>query len=268
MTSIDRILRALTADGVDVEHLQARDLYERDLDCQNLGASRMLEVIAGAVAEYRIPEPTDTVLDVGCGLGGPGRFLADRFGCSVLGVDLLPLRIEVAEALTYRTGLADRVTYQVADATHLPVDDRALAQVWMLDVGIHVHDKKALFAEVARALRPGGIFVMHDQTGPLPPAMRAVTRTAPFIAPSLPQLLRYVEGAGLRILRWQDSSARVVEHQRLMKAHIEQRAARAQDDERRRRYERFVAITDAYITTLTTLGGRTGILIAERTAAN
>jgi SAM-dependent methyltransferase len=165
MTSLDRILRALTADGVDVEHLQARDLYERDLDCQNLGAVKMVEVIAAAVAEYRIPEPTDTVLDVGCGLGGPGRFLADRFGCSVLGVDVLPLRIEVAEALTDRTGLADRITYQVADATHLPVDDRALAQVWMLDVGIHVRDKKALFAEVARALQPGGIFVMHDQTG-------------------------------------------------------------------------------------------------------
>ncbi len=268
MTSIDRILRALTADGVDVEHLEARDLYERDLDCQNLGASKMLEVIAAAVAQHRIPEPTDTVLDVGCGMGGPGRFLAVRFGCSVLGVDLLALRIEAAQALTDRTGLADRVTYQVADATHLPVDDGALAQLWMLDVGIHVHDKKALFAEVTRALRPGGIFVMHDQTGPLPPAMRAVTQTAPFIAPSLPQLIRYVERAGLRVLRWQDSSAQVAEHQRLMKAHLEQRAAHAQDDERRRRYERFAAIADAYITTLTKLGGRTGILIGEHTAAS
>jgi cyclopropane fatty-acyl-phospholipid synthase-like methyltransferase len=268
MTSVDRILRALTADGVDVERLQARDLYERDLDCQNLGASKMLQVIATAVAEHRVPEPADTVLDVGCGMGGPGRFLADRFGCSVLGVDLLALRVEAAQALTDRTGLADRVTYRVADARRLPVDDGAAAQVWMLDVGIHVHDKKALFAEVARALQPRGLFVMHDQTGPLPPAMRPATRRAPFIAPSLPQLLRYVEGAGLRVLRWQDSSARVVEHQRLMKAHLEQRTARTDDDERRRRYERFAAITDAYITTLAKLGGRTGILIAERTAAN
>jgi SAM-dependent methyltransferase len=268
MTSIDRILRALRADNVDVEHLQARDLYERDLDCQNLGAHKMLEVIATAVAEHRTPEPTDTVLDVGCGIGGPGRFLADRFGCSVLGVDLLPLRVEVAQALTDRTGLSERITYRVADATNLPVDDGALAQVWMLDVGIHVHDKKALFAELARALRPGGIFVMHDQTGPLPPSMRPATRRAPFIAPSLPQLMRYVEGAGLRVLRWQDSSARVVEHQRPMKAHLEQRAARTEDNERRRRYERFAAIADAYITTLTKFGGRTGILIAEHTAAS
>ena len=142
MTSIDRIVRALTADGVDVEHLYAHDVYERDLDCQNLGAYQMLEVIATAVAEHRVPESTDTVLDVGCGMGGPGRFLACRFGCSVLGVDLLALRVEAARALTDRTGLADRVTYRVADATHLPVEDGVVAQLWMLDVGIHVRDKK------------------------------------------------------------------------------------------------------------------------------
>jgi SAM-dependent methyltransferase len=255
----------MTADGVDVEHLQARDLYERDLDCQNLGAYKMLEVIATAVAEYGVPEATDTVLDVGCGMGGPGRFLADRFECSVLGIDLLALRVEVAQALTDRTGLADRITYRVADATHLPVEDGEVAQVWMLDVGIHVHDKKVLFAELARALRPGGIFVMHDQTGPLPPPMRVVTRRAPFIAPSLPQLIRYVEAAGLRILRWQDTSARVVEYFGPIKARLEQQAALTQDSERRRRYEWFAAMADAYITTLTKFGGRTGLLIADHT---
>jgi SAM-dependent methyltransferase len=266
MTSIDRIVRALTADGVDVEHLEAHDLYERDLDCQNLGAYQMLEVIATAVAEHRVPESTDTVLDVGCGMGGPGRFLADRFGCSVLGVDLLALRVEAARALTDRTGLADRVTYRVADATHLPVADGVVAQLWMLDVGIHVRDKKALFAEVARALRPGGHFVMHDQTGPLPPAMRPVTRMAPFIAPALPQLIRYVEGAGLRVLRWQDTSTRVVEYFRPIKLRLEQQAARTEDRERQRRNEWFAAVADAYITTLTEHGGRTGILIAEHTS--
>ena len=60
MTSLDRVRRSLERDGVDVEHLQARDLYERDLDCQNLGAFTMLEVIAAAVAERAAPNPTIT----------------------------------------------------------------------------------------------------------------------------------------------------------------------------------------------------------------
>ncbi len=167
MTSLDRVRRSLERDGVDVEHLQARDLYERDLDCQNLGGFGMLEVIATAVAERAVPQPGDHVLDVGCGMGGPGRFLADRFGCTVTGIDLLPLRVESAEDLTKRTGLAERISYQVASVTDLPFEDGAFAQVWMLDVGIHVRDKAAMFAEIARVLRPGGLFVMHDQMGPL-----------------------------------------------------------------------------------------------------
>ena len=57
MTSLDRVRRALEREGVDVEHLQARDLYERDLDCQNLGGFAMLEVIAAAVAERAAPQP-------------------------------------------------------------------------------------------------------------------------------------------------------------------------------------------------------------------
>ena len=168
MTSLDRAMKALVKDGVDVDHLQARDLYERNLDCQNLGAHAMLVAAADVVAEHTAPQPGELVLDIGCGMGGPGRFLADRFGCSVLGVDLLALRVEAAEALTERTGLGDRISYRVASATELGVDDASFAQVWMLDVGIHVADKQALFAEIARVLRPGGAArdARPDRTAP------------------------------------------------------------------------------------------------------
>lgn len=46
--------------------------------------------------------PDDTVLDVGCGIGGPGRFLVERFGCAVTGVDL-QARVDVAAEFTRRT---------------------------------------------------------------------------------------------------------------------------------------------------------------------
>ena len=265
MTSLDRVLKYLARAGVDVEHLRASDLYERDLDCQNLGAYGMLDVIAAAVAERGSPQPDDQVLDVGCGMGGPGRFLTDRFGCSVTGIDLLPLRIEIAEELTKRTGLAERISYRVASATDVPADDASFAQAWMLDVGIHVPDKPALFTEVARVLRPGGLLVMHDQTGPLPKEMAPVTREAPFIAPSLPQLIRYVEGAGLRVLDWRDTSPRVLAYWHQIKASQEQRAAAAPDGNVPSWRERMIAMADAYITTLADLGGRTGVLIATRT---
>jgi SAM-dependent methyltransferase len=210
--SLETVKESLTVAGVDPEHARASDLYERDIDCHNLGMYRMLQVLADIIAEYGAPTSHDLMLDLGCGIGGRGRFLADRFGCSVLGVDLLPLRVEIAEALAELTHTDDRVSYRVADATDLDLADELFAQVWMLDVSMHIRNKRALFAEIARVLQPDGLLVMHEQTGPLPSAMKPVMRQAPYIAPSLPQLIRYIEAAGLRVLPWRDTTRVVIEY--------------------------------------------------------
>lgn len=99
MTSVREVLRILGRSG-EPGSVKAADLYTRSLDCQNHG-----------------------VLDVGCGVGGPGRFLADRYGCRVIGVDVLPERVKGAEALSKLTGLARQLSYRQADATALPFRD-------------------------------------------------------------------------------------------------------------------------------------------------
>jgi cyclopropane fatty-acyl-phospholipid synthase-like methyltransferase len=65
-------------------------------------------------------EPATRVLDLGCGIGGPARYLAATFGCKVTGVDLSPAFIEAANYLTARTGMSDRLTFQVGNALDLP----------------------------------------------------------------------------------------------------------------------------------------------------
>jgi ubiquinone/menaquinone biosynthesis C-methylase UbiE len=257
--SVETVKESLAVAGVDPEHASASDLYERDIDCHNLGMYRMLERLAEVVAEYGPPTATDRVLDVGCGIGGPGRFLADRFGCTVLGVDLLPLRIEVARELAELTRMDQRVSYRVADATDLDLPDGSFDQVWMLDVSMHIRDKRALFAEIARVLRPHGLMVMHEQTGPLPRAMRPVMREAPYIAPSLPQLIRYVEDAGLRLLTWRDTTNVVLGYFLKMR-NLVLDAPEPLDSPR----ETGIPILDGYIETLAQLRGRTGVLIARR----
>jgi SAM-dependent methyltransferase len=257
--SVETVKESLAAAGVDPEHPRASDLYGRDIDCHNLGMHRMLEVLADVVAEYAAPTSEDLVLDLGCGIGGPGRFLVDRFGCSVVGVDLLPLRVAVAQALAEMTGTDERVTYRVADATDLDLAEKSFAQVWMLDVSMHIRDKRALFVEIARVLQPDGLMVMHEQPGPLPPAMRPVIRQAPYIAPPLPQLIRYVENAGLRMLTWRDTTNVVLDYFLNMRDLL-LRASEPVDSRR----ETGVPILDGYIETLAHLGGRTGVLIARR----
>jgi SAM-dependent methyltransferase len=265
MTSVEQVLRGLERSGRKPGKVKAADLYSRSLDCQNLGGCAMLERIVALTAPYGGLRADLRVLDVGCGIGGPGRFLADRYGCRVTGIDLLPERVKVAKALTRLTGLAQRVSYRQADATALPFPDAAFHQAWMLDASMHVREKAALFGELARVLRQGGLLVLHDQWGPLPPAMRPVMRRAPYFAPTLGQLIRHLERAGFRLLAWQDTTAQVLAYmQERQDGRLEQRLKSATTSDERGRYQRLLFFRDAYVEALGTQGSRTGVLVAER----
>jgi SAM-dependent methyltransferase len=263
MTSLERILASLQRQDVDLDELTARDLYRRDLDCQNLGASGMLEVIAAEVAASAEPVRHDRLLDVGCGLGGPGRFLVDRYGCVVTGIDLLPARVELARELTRRVRLGSSLSYLVADVTGLPFADGVFAQAWMLDVGVHVRGKAAMFGQIARVLRPDGLLVMHDQMGPLGRAMRPLTRSAPYVAPSLTSIIRTIEAAGLRLVGWRDTTARIVDYFSVIRDRYG--PLEVGPDENMSPWRKWVRVTTAaYLTALTDGGGRTGLMLAQR----
>jgi SAM-dependent methyltransferase len=116
------------------------------------------EELAGAAGL----EPRSRVLDLGCGIGGPARYLAATFGCQVTGVDLSPGFIDAATYLTARCALSDRVTFQAGDALHLPFEDSAFDAVFLQHVAMNVEDRTALYAEVRRILAPGGRFATYD----------------------------------------------------------------------------------------------------------
>jgi hypothetical protein len=100
---------------------------------------------------------------------------------------------------------------------------------------------------------------MHDQTGPLPPAMRPVMRQAPYIAPPLPQLIRYIEDSGLRMLTWRDTTGIALDYFLGMRDVL---LGEPEPPESRR--ETGIPILDGYLKTFAELNGRTGVLIARR----
>jgi SAM-dependent methyltransferase len=64
------------------------------------------------------------ILDIGCGLGGPARYFAQRFHCRVSGIDITKPFVEAANKLTTLLGMEDRVTIEHGDGHHLPYADR------------------------------------------------------------------------------------------------------------------------------------------------
>jgi SAM-dependent methyltransferase len=159
-----------------------------------------------------LPERVDTeVLDVGSGLGGPARFLAARRGLRVVGVDLTPEYVAVAEELTRRCGLTDRVRFLTADATDLPFPLASFAAACTQHVAMNVEDKAPLYAEAARVLRPGATFVIHDLLqGPggavrYPTPWSADGGTSFLVDPAT--LERLLEGAGFTVVERHDRRA-------------------------------------------------------------
>jgi SAM-dependent methyltransferase len=150
------ILDALRAAGHDPDDLDLSALAPFE-EFHTLG-----RVASTALAEAAAITSTDLVLDVGCGIGGPARFLAAKFGCKVTGIDLTPEFIDVARDLNARVGLGDTIDVRVADALDLPFPDARFDVVWTQHVSMNIADKPGLYAELGRVLRPEGRLAFFD----------------------------------------------------------------------------------------------------------
>jgi len=117
----------------------------------------------------RLPvERGDHVLDIGCGVGGPARYFAQRFGCKVSGIDITAPFVEAANKLTALLDLGDQVFIEQGDGERLPYDDDCFDGAYAQHVTMNVADRPRFFAEAWRVLRPGGFFALTEHAlGPV-----------------------------------------------------------------------------------------------------
>lgn len=102
----------------------------------------------------------ESILDVGCGIGGSSLYLAQKYNARVTGITLSPVQASRATERSHEAGLASQVQFQVADALDMPFADDTFDFIWSMESGEHMPDKEKFLQECYRVLKPGGVFLM------------------------------------------------------------------------------------------------------------
>lgn len=154
----DDIIAALTAAGKDISRLTVRDLAPLD-HFHGRGVEATAEL-----ADLLPIAPGDHLLDIGSGLGGPARYMADRFGCRVTGIDLTDAFCDTARRLTDCVGLSGRVTIRQGSALDLPFEAESFDAAYTQNVSMNIADKGRFHDEAFRVVRRGGHFALSELT--------------------------------------------------------------------------------------------------------
>ena len=153
---LSRLNVMLREDGVDPDHPSIEALAPYD---QFHG--RGLEATA-EMADMMPASPSDHILDIGSGIGGPARYFAKRFACRVAGTDLTPEFCEVARHLTRLVGLDGRVEFECGNALAMRFADASFEGAYSMNVSMNIADKSGFYREIRRVLKPGGWLVLSE----------------------------------------------------------------------------------------------------------
>ncbi len=205
----ETILTALKNAGKNIDALTREDIAS--FDEFHFGGRPETRALAG-LAQL---EKGQHVLDVGSGVGGSARTLAGEFGCRVTGLDLTEAFCRAAEMLTERVGLGESVTFHQGSALDMPFEDGAFDAAWLQHVSMNIEDKRQLFREIGRVVRPGGRLAMHEvmegpAAGVLYPVFWAGDGSISFL--SRPdEMHRLLTENGFEKREWNDVTARALE---------------------------------------------------------
>ncbi|MBA2454234.1 MAG: class I SAM-dependent methyltransferase [Chloroflexia bacterium] len=126
------------------------------------------------------------VLDVATGTG-VAAIAAAKLGATVFGGDIAPDLLATARLIADREGVADRVTFETADAEHLPYPDASFDAVISTFGCMFAPRHDAVAYEMTRVLKPGGAFAVATWK-PEGPNYRLMNITAPYLPPRVLEL--------------------------------------------------------------------------------
>jgi ubiquinone/menaquinone biosynthesis C-methylase UbiE len=146
------------------ENLELADVIAQDLRSAGKDLNKLTTTDLATVDEFHIRGRKATlelagqmnlnadshVLDIGSGLGGPARTLAETYGCRVTGIDLTQAFCDAAAAMSDWVGLGKCVLFKQGDATNLPFDNK------QFDAAMTIHVAMKLPTRTRCIWKPAG----------------------------------------------------------------------------------------------------------------
>lgn len=230
-------------------------LWEAD-EPSAVAAQRLTDTLAVAAAIGT----GETVLDVGCGMGGSSIHLAQTLGCHVTGITLSRVQRLWAAAAARWHGVATQASFLRADAEQIQFDRETFDVVWSVECTEHLFDKGAFFRKAADWLKPGGrlaicAWLAGDDSQDVSVQRQVSDVCEAFLCPSLGTWNDYTtwfEQAGLALVCSHDWTSRVTRTWELCDERVKKSGvrglARLVDRRQKLFLDRFQTILQAYRT--------------------
>lgn len=154
---VDRIYNDLRAAGIKESDPLTADMLVPFDQLHYYGTDAVDE----AIEQAKIGR-NNTVLDVGSGLGGPARYLADRSGCRVTAVELQSDMHEVAQSLTRRCELDGLINHICGDIHTTPLKKKGYDAIVSWLAIYHIPNHQDLYQHLSQALKTGGRLYFED----------------------------------------------------------------------------------------------------------
>lgn len=156
------------------------------------------------------------ILDIGSGYGGASRYLADRFGCKVVALNLSEKENARNRLMCKAAGLDSKIAVVDGSFEDIPLEDGSVDAVWSQDAILHSGRRERVIEEVARVLKPDGHFLFTD---PMESGTCAREDLEPVLARihldtlGSPEFYKNAAAAqGLEFVAWTDMTPQLVRH--------------------------------------------------------
>lgn len=166
------------------------------------------------------------VLDIGAGKGVTACYLAKKYDCEIIGIDLSERMIKSSEERAKKEGLENKVSFRKADAHDLPFKDNSF-DIVIAECTTTLLDKKKAFSEIMRVIKPGGYIGDLEMIWQKKPPKKAINETHEiwegYKTMTLDEWKKFLQRMGLRDVKTVDFSYMVPDMEKAMKKELGKR---------------------------------------------